>query len=101
MEHKVLVTWNSHPRHERDLFQHVREMVNRASPLGLELQDAWYTLYGDAPEILLRFVPRKEQQETLDTILSSDDWRAILEDLREYITDYDQRIVKSTDRFQF
>ena len=98
---KVLLTWNSHPRHEQQLFQHVRELVNKLSPLGLELKDAWYTIYGDAPEILLGFVPRKGKEDQLQVIMSGDEWKQILGDLQQYITDYEQRIVQAVDGFQF
>lgn len=101
MANKVLLTWNSHPRYERELFHHVRELVNKVSPLGLDLRDAWYTVYGDAPEILLGFVPRRGQEGALQALLSSDEWKEILDELKEYITDYEQRVVKATDRFQF
>ncbi len=101
MAHKVLLTWNSHPKHERELFHHVREAVNKMSPLGLELRDAWYTIYGNAPTILLSFVPRKGQEDRLDAILSSNEWKEIIKELRPYITDYEQRVVEATDRFQF
>ena len=101
MAHKVLVTWNSHPRHEKELFHHVRELVNKASPLGLELRDAWYTVYGNAPEILLGFTPRKEQEGGLEASLSSDEWRQLVLEIKDYITDYEQRIIQAADHFQF
>jgi hypothetical protein len=101
MTHKVLLTWNSHPRHEKELFHHVRELVNKASPLGLELRDAWYTIYGDAPEILLGFVPRKEHEASLEAILSSEEWKQLIVEINQYITGYEQRIVQAADHFQF
>jgi hypothetical protein len=101
MGHKVLVTWNSHPEHENRLFHHVREFVNRLSPLGLELTDAWYTVYGDAPQILLGFVPRKDQDDQLQAIVTSEEWAKILVEFKDFVTDYEQRVVQATKRFQF
>lgn len=101
MTHKVLLTWNSHPRHEKQLFHHVREVVNKASPLGLELRDAWYTIYGNAPEILLGFTPRKAEEGSLEAILASDEWKQLILEIKDYITDYEQRIVQAADHFQF
>ena len=98
---KVLLTWNSHPAHQRERFHHVSEFIHKASPLGLELQDAWYTVYGEAPEILLGFVARNGSEEHLEEILSSDKWKSIIADLAQYITDYEQRIVKATVGFQY
>jgi hypothetical protein len=76
-------------------------LVNKVSPLGLELKDAWYTAYGDAPEILLGFASRRGQAEGLEKILSSDEWKRILEEFQQYVTDYEQRIVKASNGFQF
>ena len=99
--YKLLVTMNSHPNHERELFAHIRELVNKLSPLGLELTDAWYTIYGQAPEILLGFIARRGFESQLDTILTSEEWEAVLTEFKEHVTDYKQRIVRATGGFQF
>lgn len=101
MAHKLLVTLNSHPRHERELFHHIRELVNKLSPLGLELTDAWYTVYGEAPEVLLGFIPRKGMEEQLAGIITSEEWENAIEEFKQYVTDYEQRVVKATGGFQF
>jgi hypothetical protein len=101
MVKKVLLTWNSHPQHERELFHHVRELMNKASPLGLELRDAYYTIYGDAPEILLGFIARNGLEGRLAAILNSDEWKEIVDEVKQYVTDYQQRIVKAAEHVQF
>jgi hypothetical protein len=101
MAKKVLLTWNSHPQHEREIFHHVREVMNKASPLGLELRDAYYTIYGPAPEILLGFVTRKGLEDKLESILASSEWKEIVDEVKQYITDYEERIVKAANHFQF
>ena len=101
MAKKVLLTWNSHPQHERELFHHVREVMNKAAPLGLQLSDAYYTMYGDAPEILLGFVPRKGLEGKLEAILGSEEWKAIVDEVKQYITDYEERVVRAATHFQF
>ena len=69
--------------------------------MGLELTDAWYTVYGDAPQILLGFVPRKDQEERLQAIVTGEEWTKILVEFKDYVTDYEQRVVQATKRFQF
>ena len=101
MPNKLLLTWNSHPAHEREIISHVRDLVNRVSPLGLELRDAWYTVYGEAPQILLGFVMRRGNDQRIEAILAGAEWKEILRELQEYITDYEQRVVKATSGFQF
>ena len=101
MAHKVLLTLSSHPKHQKKLFHHIGEFVNKLSPLGLELTDAWYTVYGDAPEILLGFVPRNHKDEQLQTILRGEQWTKILDEFKQYVTDYEQKIVKASSGFQF
>ncbi len=101
MGNKALLTWNIRPGHEREHFQRIREFVDRFSALGLELEDAWYTVYGDAPQILLGVVAQGRNDELLENVLNSEEWEAMIADLKHYVTDYQQRIVVATGNFQF
>ena len=101
MGNKALLTWNIRPKNEREHFQRIREFVGKLANLGLELEQAWYTIYGDAPQILLAIVAQAKQEEQLDSVLASEEWDEMLTDLKDYITDYRQRIVPATGHFQF
>jgi hypothetical protein len=101
MANKALLTWNIRPGGEREHFQRIRAFVNKLADLGLDLADAWYTIYGDAPQILLGIVVPRDSKVALEEVLASQEWQAILEELKQYITDYNQRIVKVQGQFQF
>ena len=65
MANKILLTWNSrytNELEEREHFHSLQEFVAKLPTLGLELNDAWITVYGDAPQILLGILPAKQQE---------------------------------------
>ena len=101
MENKVLLTWNIRPGNEREHFQRIRRFVSKLSALGLDLTDAWYTIYGDAPQILLGIVASADEDERLERVLASKEWDEVLDELRQSITDYRQRFIKPAGPFQF
>jgi hypothetical protein len=101
MANKALLTWNIRPGSEREHFQRIRAFVNKLATLGLDLSDAWYTIYGDSPQVLLGIVAQDEQEEPLERVLSSSGWIELLKELEQYITDYRQRIVEIKGQFQF
>ena len=101
MAYKVLLTWNIQSGIEREHFQRIRVFVSTLAGLGLDLADAWYTVYGDAPQVLLGVVSANGQEDQLQTILESDEWSELLDELKPYISDYVQRVVKIEGQFQF
>jgi hypothetical protein len=101
MANKVLLTWNIRSGSEREHFQLVRKFVGKLPNLGLDLTDAWYTVYGEAPQILLAIVAPGEGDEQLDSALGSVEWHEMLDELAECITDYRQRTVRARGQFQF
>jgi len=103
MGNKALLTWNIAPGSEREHFQRVREFVRKLSALGLLLEDAWYTVYGESPQVLMGIVAEGRQEEQLDSALHSEEWERLLEELKQYIVDYNQRVVEATGPglFQF
>jgi hypothetical protein len=101
MAYKVLLTWNIQSGIEREHFQRIRVFVRKLAGLGLDLADAWYTVYGDAPQVLLGVVAAGGQEDQLQNILDSEEWSESLADLKPYISDYVQRVVKIEGQFQF
>ncbi len=50
---KLLMSWNIRPRYEDEYFEFiVREFGPGLVALGIRPTDAWYTYYGDYPQIL-------------------------------------------------
>lgn len=99
MAQKILLTWNIRAQSERDQREHfrlVREFVAKLPTLGLKLEDAWYTAYGNAPQVLLGIVAYDQVGQDLRTVLKSEAWEQLIGEIKAYIMDYRQRVVTLT-----
>lgn len=96
MTQKILLTWNIRARGEREQREHfklVRDFVGKLPTIGLRLQDAWYTAYGSAPQILLGIVAYDQDGEDLHAILESGAWGQLTNEIKAHIVDYRQRVI--------
>ena len=66
--------------------------------MGLHLTEAWYTVYGEGPQILVGGVA--DDLETMERILESDEWQSLREKLLQFVTNYSHKIVQASNRFQ-
>ena len=96
---KLLMSWNIRPGQEEAYFEFVvREFGPELLKLGVRPTDAWYTQYGDRPQILTGGVV--EDLDSLKRVLASEEWRALREKLAVYVTDYSHKIVRASGGFQ-
>lgn len=96
---KLLMSWNIRPGYEDEYFEFVvREFGPGLVKLGVRPTDAWYTAYGDRPQILTGGIA--ENLEGLQRALSSDEWRRLKEKLLTYITDYSQKVIRASGGLQ-
>lgn len=96
---KLLTSWDIKPGQESDYFEFtVREFAPGVMRLGLRPSEAWYTVYGEDPQILMGFVT--DDLDTMLEIINGDEWHQLHEKLQEFITDYRQKIVQATSKFQ-
>jgi hypothetical protein len=96
---KLLMSWNIRPGREDEYFEFViREFGPGLIKLGVRPTDAWYTQYGDHPQILTGGVA--EDLESLRRALASDEWRKLNGKLLTYVTDYTQKIIRGSGGFQ-
>lgn len=99
MRVKLLMSWDIRPGHESEYFEFlVREFAPGIMRLGLQPTEAWYTVYGDCPQILAGGVT--EDLATMRRILNSPEWRELQDRLLSYVQNYEQKIVPATGRFQ-
>lgn len=100
MSVKLIMTWDILPEHEQEYFEFVvREFIPGVQHLGLDLQDAWATVYGEQPQILVgaTFPPTIQP----NTILNSPEWISLHNQLMDYIENYTQKLVNPQSGFQF
>lgn len=96
---KLLMTWDILPGREQEYFEFVvREFVPGMQRLGIQPTEAWYTTYGDRPQILTGGVT--ESMDQMQAALSTEDWQELRESLMEYVTNFDWKVVRATGGFQ-
>jgi hypothetical protein len=73
---KLLMNWDIKSGHEQPYFEFVmQEFAPGLMRLGLQPTEAWYTVYGEAPQILTGAVTNDIQ--SMRQILSSDEWQQV------------------------
>jgi hypothetical protein len=100
MSVKLIMSWDIAPEHEEEYFEFVvREFLPGVQNLGFELSDAWATVYGSKPAILVGAVlPTigKARQ-----ILDSADWISLNNRLQDFVQNYSHKLVPAKGGFQF
>jgi len=96
---KLLMSWNIRSGYENEHLEFfVREFGPGLLELGVRTSDAWYTYYGDHPQILTGGVA--EDLETLQRALASEEWIKLKAKLLTYVTDYSQKVIQASGGFQ-
>ena len=96
---KLLMTWDILPGREQEYFEFVvRDFIPGIQRMGLEPNDAWYTMYGDQPQILAAV--QSSNLTTLQRILDSQDWQSLTRQLLDYVEDFNFKIVTARAGFQ-
>lgn len=96
---KMLMTWDILPGREQEYFEFVvREFIPGIQRLGLEPSDAWFTMYGEGPQIMAAV--QAPSMATLDRTLNSSEWDSLKGDLLEYVEGFDYKVVPARAGFQ-
>ena len=96
---KLLMTWDILPGREQEYFEFVvRDWIPGIQRLGLEPSDAWYTMYGEQPQILA--AAQTSNLTSLQSILDSQDWQSLTRQLLDYVEDFNYKIVPARSGFQ-
>jgi hypothetical protein len=100
MNYKLIMTWDIAPDREQEYFEFVvREFIPGVQRLGFELTDAWATIYGGQPQIMVgATLPSliKVQQ-----VLRSNEWQSLNNQLQDFVQNYSQKVVEAQGGFQF
>ena len=96
---KLLMKWDIRNGQEQPYFEFVmQEFAPGLMRLGLQPTEAWYTVYGEGPQILTGAVA--EDMDAMRTILDSDDWRKLRDRLLQYVSNFSHKVVEASGRFQ-
>jgi len=93
------MTWDILPGREQEYFEFVvRDWIPGIQRLGLEPSDAWYTMYGEQPQILA--AAQTSNLVSLQRILDSQDWQSLTRQLLDYVEDFNYKVVPARTGFQ-
>lgn len=94
------MTWDIAPEREQEYFEFVvREYIPGVQRLGLELKDAWATVFGSRPQILVgALLPSVAKAQE---VMASADWQSLHNQLQDYVINYSEKIVEAHGGFQF
>ena len=100
MPGKLIMTWDINPEHEQEYFEFVvREFLPHVQRLGFQMSDAWVTVYGEQPQIMVgATLPSMAE---INQVLRSEEWDALIVRLLDYVTDFKYKVVSATGGFQF
>ena len=91
---KLVMSWNIKSDEEPAYFEFVvQEFAPRIMKMGIRPTEAWYTVYGEGPQIIT--VGEANDRETLDGVLGSEDWTELMKKLDGFVTDYKQKVVSA------
>lgn len=96
---KLLMNWDIRPGQEQTYFEFAMQTFAPAlMKMGWQPTEAWYTLYGDGPQIMTAGVT--ESAEEMREILDSEEWEELKSRLLEYVTNFRYKVIPATGRFQ-
>jgi len=99
MSVKLLMTWDILPGREQEYFEFVvREFIPQIQKLGLEPTDAWFTVYGNQPQIMASV--QSSNLSLLKRMLKSAEWDRLTKQLFDYVEDFKFKVVESRPGFQ-
>jgi hypothetical protein len=96
---KLLMTWDILPGREQEYFEFVvREFIPGIQKMGLEPSDAWFTMYGDHPQIMAAV--QAANVANVHTVLNSQEWESLTRQLLDYVEEFKYKIVQARPGFQ-
>jgi hypothetical protein len=100
MNVKVIMSWDIIQGREQEYFEFVvRRFMPGVQKLGMALSDAWVTIYGDHPQILVgAVVPGLEKAEA---IIKSEEWNQLNNRLLDFVKNYEMKVAPLQGGFQF
>ncbi len=96
---KLLMTWDIMPGREQEYFEFVvRDFIPGLQKLGLEPSDAWFTMYGEKPQIMTS--AQMPSLGALTQVLESQEWADLSKLLMDYVEDFKYKIIPARAGFQ-
>lgn len=99
MATKLLMRWDVRPETESEYFEFlVHEFIPAMTRLGIAEIQVWYTAYGDCEQKTASGITQTVEQ--MKKILNSEQWSSLTEKLKEFVDNFEQKIIPATRGFQ-
>jgi hypothetical protein len=93
------MSWDILPGKEQTYFEFaMKTFAPELMKMGWQPTEAWYTLYGEGPQILTAGVT--DSVDKMREILDSYEWQELREKLMDYVTNFEYKVIPATGRFQ-
>lgn len=96
---KIIMTWDILKGREQEYFEFVvRDFIPGIQDLGMEPTDAWFTMYGAQPQIMV--AAKMQDMQSMQQVLDKPEWEALVQRLLTYVENYQYKIVDARTGFQ-
>jgi hypothetical protein len=96
---KLLMTWDILPNREQEYFEFViSDFIPEIKSLGISPVDAWYTMYGDQPQIMV--AAKTQSQAALNVAMASKEWQRLIDSLLQFVDNFSYKVVTAKTGFQ-
>lgn len=100
MPAKLIMSWDITARQDQDYMEFIiNDFLPSLEALGFTMGEAWITVYGDYPQILV-YVLAPTRAEINHT-LQGEGWKNLHTRLMTFVENYSQKVVSARDGFQF
>src|SRR5215510_3326954 len=99
MQVKLIMSWDIKQGRDQEYFEFmVREFAPGITRLGLQPTEAWFAVYGECPQIMMAGITN--DFSTMKAFLDSQEYKELRERLLQFVTNYQQKIVRLLPGFQ-
>lgn len=96
---KLLMRWDIMPGRETEYFEFiVKEWAPGLQKLGIETSDVWFTVYGECEQMLVGGLAK--DAPSVRGVMASPEWKRLESRLREYVSDFEHKLVPAKGGFQ-
>ena len=93
------MSWDIRPESESEYFEFlVHEFIPGLNKLGIIEIQVWYTQYGNCEQKLASGITPNAEKMT--QAMHTEQFEALINKLKNYVTNYDQKVIAATGGFQ-
>jgi hypothetical protein len=96
---KLLMSWDILPDQEANTLEFMaHELAPAIQQLGITPTEAWYTVYGNQPQIMVGAVAN--DLPSMLQVLDSEKWQELMDKLSQFVHNFTQKLVRAKGRLQ-